>query len=148
VLGRVKSGLGRFSWAGVVATALDPACALQRGVGVKERTMQQTPQLSHHRFRVAVTARQLAVLVKRQPIGDAHLRNQAQRAAVSVACNLAESCGYDGAAKKRFLSIARGSALEVAVAYEIAGDLGDTAPVEEVLRLVGDIVAVLTKLSR
>jgi four helix bundle protein len=110
--------------------------------------MQQTLRLSHHRFRVVDTARKLAVLVKRHPIGDAHLRSQAQRAAVSVACNLAESCGYDGAAKKRFLSIARGSALEVAVTYEIAGDLGDTVPVEEVLRLVGDIVAVSTKIMR
>lgn len=110
--------------------------------------MDRKQQLSHHNFRVATTARKLAVLVKKHPIGDAHLRSQSQRAAVSVACNLAESCGYDGAAKKRFLGVARGSALEVAISYEIARDLGEAVPVDEVLTLVRAIVAVLTKLTR
>ena len=108
----------------------------------------QTTQLSHHNFRVATTARRLAVLVKQRPIADADLRNQAQRAAVSVACNVAESCGYSGAAKKRFLRIAKGSALEVAVSYEIAHDLGEQVPVKEILDLVREIAAVLTKIIR
>jgi four helix bundle protein len=95
-----------------------------------------------------MTAKRLAVLVKKRPIADTDLRNQAQRAAVSVACNIAESCGYSGAAKKRFLSIAKGSALEVAVNYEIAHDLGEQVPVEEVLDLVREIVGVLTKVIR
>lgn len=103
-------------------------------------------RLSHHRFRVALTARRLAVLVKQNPISDAHLRSQAQRAAISVACNIAESCGYNGDAKKRFLRIAKGSALEVAVSYEIACDLGDTLPVDDVLDLVREIVGVVTKI--
>jgi len=110
--------------------------------------MPTTHRLSHHNFRVAITARRLAVLVKQNPIADTDLRNQAQRAAVSVACNIAESCGYAGAAKKRFLRIAKGSALEVAVNYEIAHDLGEHVPVGQVLDLVREIVAVLTKIIR
>ena len=90
--------------------------------------MSTKHQRSHHNFRVATTARRLAVLVKQNPISDTDLRNQAQRAAISVPCNIAESCGYTGAAKNRFLRIAKGSALEVAVSQSGHGEAGSAWP--------------------
>lgn len=104
--------------------------------------------MTHHKFHLATLARKLAVLVKQSPIDDAELRNQSKRAAMSVACNVAESCGYDGAAKQRFFKIARGSAFEVAIAYEIALETGDIRDAAEILGLVRQVVAITTKLIR
>ena len=87
-------------------------------------------------------------MVKKHPIGDATLRYEAGRAAVSILCNAAESCSYDGRAKKRFLTIARGSAFEVAANYEVASDLGETLPLKEVLALIRQIVAISTSIIR
>ena len=104
--------------------------------------------MTHHKFHLVTLARQLVVLVKRNPIGDATLRNEAGRAAVSILCNAAESCSYDGRAKKRFLIIARGSAFEVAANYEVAAELGETVPVDDVLGLIRQIVAISTSIIR
>ncbi|MEM6992147.1 MAG: four helix bundle protein [Myxococcota bacterium] len=87
-------------------------------------------------------------LVGRRPIGDSDLRRQALRAAQSVVLNIAEGSAYDGAAEKRHFRIARASAIEVAAAYEIAADSGESVPEQEVLALVGHVYAVMTTLSR
>ena len=52
------------------------------------------------------------------------LRDQATRAAVSAALNLAESAGYDGGNKRRHERIAYGSAREARAAVELALALG------------------------
>ena len=92
---------------------------------------KQREMLSHHRLRVWAKARQLVRLVGKSPIGDAELRHQASRAAKSVGCNIAEGAALDGASKKKHYKIARGSAVEVVAAYELASDIGETAPVDD-----------------
>ena len=104
--------------------------------------------MTHHKFHLVTLARQLVVVVKKNPIGDATLRHEASRAAVSIMSNAAESCSYDGRAKKRFLTIARGSAFEVAVNYEVAVELGEKLPADQILNLVRQIVAISTSIIR
>ena len=104
--------------------------------------------MTHHKFHLVTLARRLVVLVKKNPIGDAALRHEAGRAAVSILSNAAESCSYDGRAKKRFLTIARGSAFELAANYEVAGELGEVLPIDEVLGLTRQIVAISTSIIR
>jgi four helix bundle protein len=53
------------------------------------------------------------------PPGNAEIRDQLRRAAASVVLNCAEACGKDGADRKRFFTIARGSALESAAALRV-----------------------------
>jgi four helix bundle protein len=52
------------------------------------------------------------------------LRDQATRAAVSAALNLAESIGYDGGNKRRHQKVAYGSAREAKAAVVLALTLG------------------------
>ena len=52
------------------------------------------------------------------------LRDQATRASVSAALNLAESAGYDGGNKRRHERIAYGSAREARAAVDLALALG------------------------
>ena len=112
------------------------------------RYAQQRHELSHHRLRVWQKARQLVRLVSKNPIGDAELRGQASRAAKSVGCNIAEGAALDGASKKRHYRIAKGSAVEVVAAYELASDIGETVPTDEVTRLGAAIASMLTGLIR
>ena len=104
--------------------------------------------LCHHRLEVWHLARELVRLVNRWPIGDAELRDQAERAARSVACNIAEGSALDGAAKKRHFRQARASTVEVVGAYEVAEDIGEKVPVAEVQALGARIAAMLFGLVR
>ena len=70
------------------------------------------------------------------------------RAAKSVGCNIAEGAALDGASKKRHYRIAKGSAVEVVAAYELASDIGETVPTDEVTRLGAAIASMLTGLIR
>jgi four helix bundle protein len=55
------------------------------------------------------------------PKGYAFLADQGRRASSSVVLNFAEGCGKSGRAEtRRFLSIARGSAYEVAAVFDVA----------------------------
>ena len=70
----------------------------------------------HHRLRVWNYSVELVRLVKQNALGDAELRDQSSRAAKSVALNIAEAAGLEGAAKKRHFRIARASFVEVVAA--------------------------------
>ena len=104
--------------------------------------------MSYRRLRVWEKAVELCRLCHREAVGDAELRRQAQNASKSVALNIAEGTGVRGAAQKRHYAIARGSAVEVAAAYEIANAIGESVPLEQVLELSNDIAAMLAGLLR
>ncbi len=104
--------------------------------------------LGHHRFLVWSRALELNRLVRRYPIGDAELRRQAQRAATSVALNIAEGAAQGGGARGRHFRIACGSVTEVAAAYEIADAIGESVPVAEILDRANQLAAMLSALIR
>ena len=57
--------------------------------------------------------------------GDAELRDQLDRASISIALNIAEGCGRRSPADKgRFYSMARGSATECAAILDLLGARG------------------------
>ena len=105
-------------------------------------------KLSHHRLRVYWRALKLAGLTQQHPIRRATLRRQAERAVDSVALNIAEAAGLDGKRNKSQFRIARGSALEVIAAYELASTYGEELPLDEVVAEGTAVVAMLTRLSR
>jgi four helix bundle protein len=85
----------------------------------------------------------LVKLVKAQRIENSELRDQAMRAAISVALNLAEGANRDRRAALNHFRIARGSAGEVGAAYEIASALGESVDSASVMALAGRITAML-----
>ena len=88
----------------------------------------------------------LVELCSNRPPDDAELRNQALRAAKSVALNIAEGAPLDGRARKRFFGIARASCMEVTAAYELARVVGEDVPVSDVIAKADEIYAMLTRL--
>lgn len=77
------------------------------------------------------------------------LVNQIRRAVVSICSNIAEGYGrYDDGDKKRFLSIARGSAYEVEAQLLVAKALGYADDIEEVVLLVQEVCALLNAARR
>ncbi len=90
---------------------------------------------------------ELVRLVSARRIGVAELRNQAIRAAISVGLNVSEGAALEGAARRRHFCIARGSASEVAAAYELAAAMGEGER-EDVETLCNDIAAMLSGLMR
>ena len=105
-------------------------------------------RLSHHNLRVYDFARHLASIAHRYPLRDAELRNQARRASISVVLNIAEGAGLDGRASKRHFQIAKASALETVAAYELASDMGESVPLDRVLRVGHSLASMLTRLVR
>ena len=95
---------------------------------------------------------QLAVLVYQtlQPCKDYSLRDQMQRAAVSVASNIAE--GHERGAKEfsHYLKIARGSASELRTQAYIATRVGllNTQQAQHIVEETKQINAMLFALSR
>ena len=85
--------------------------------------------------------RKLAPLLRVIAKHDRDLLDQLQRAASSVALNLAESRGRAGGDRRRHIQIAAGSAYEVQGALDVAAAWGwevDTRGVKPVLdRLIG-----------
>jgi four helix bundle protein len=72
-------------------------------------------------YRIALEFQTLACqLVPRR--GYAELRDQLDRASISIVLNIAEGCGRRSPADKgRFYSMARGSATECAAILDLAG---------------------------
>jgi four helix bundle protein len=85
-----------------------------------------TPRLDFERldvYRVAVEFHALAASL-RLPAGRRELRDQLDRAALSIVLNTAEGGGRTGAADKaRFYAMARGSAMECAALFDVLGNL-------------------------
>lgn len=66
-------------------------------------------------------AKQLPTLMSTWPSGSGYLQDQVRRALSSVLLNIAEGNGRSGTAdRKRFFTMARGSATEVASVMDIA----------------------------
>jgi four helix bundle protein len=107
--------------------------------------------LPHQRLLAYTVALELLALVRDANVRDPKLRDQALRAAKSVCLNIAEAAGRTGPLDKaRVFGIARGAALEVAAAIEIAAIAGDVEPNigERCAPLADRLYALLTGLSR
>ena len=107
--------------------------------------------LPHHRLLAFGVARELLLAVRDAGVRDAHLRDQAMRAAQSACLNAAEGAArVTRADKARAFTIARGEAVEAAAAVEIAALCGTAkqADAERVAVLCDRLVAMLTRLIR
>ena len=121
-----------------------------REEGMNNRAPRALP-LPHHRLVAYQVAIELLALVRDAKLRDAKLRDQAMRAAKSVCLNVAEASGRTSPADKaRVFGIARGEALEVAAALEIAQVVGevDGEVAERGMRVAARLYAVLTGLAR
>ena len=113
--------------------------------------MRDTVLLPHHRLMAYGAACELLRAVRDAGVRDAHLRDQAMRAAKSACLNCAEGAArVTRADKARAFAIARGEAGEAAAAVEIAAMCGAAAPgdAERVARRADRVVALLTPLVR
>jgi four helix bundle protein len=117
--------------------------------------MSETPYLDHENLDVYRCGIDFLVLATRVcaglPRGEADLRDQLRRAASSIPLNIAESCGKPGGPDRvRFLSIARGSALECGAILDVGAALQivDEATVARGKALLARIVAMLTRMTR
>ena len=103
-------------------------------------------------YQVALESAQAVAVASARWRGWAHLADQARRAACSVALNLAEGNAFDfgSPARRKFQSIAFGSAREVEAALELAAKLGlgDKRELEAARSLASRVAAILTKLCR
>jgi len=109
------------------------------------------PVLPHHRLHAYAVARDMLLAVRDARIRDAKLRDEALRAAKGVCLNCAEGAGrVTRADKARAFTVARGEAVEVAAAVEIAALMGDARAedAERVARLANRVIALLTGLVR
>ncbi|MCE9578269.1 MAG: four helix bundle protein [Deltaproteobacteria bacterium] len=114
--------------------------------------MNPTP--STHRFRAYDQSLE-AIRLARAPLArirraDRSLADQLQRAAASVALNLAEGARRRGRDRAHFYRIAAGSAAEARGCFDIAVAFGavETAEVAEAWRAFDAVVAMLYPLTR
>jgi four helix bundle protein len=108
-------------------------------------------RLPHHKLRAYGVALLLLEAVRGARIRDAHLRDQAMRAAKSACLNAAEGAGrVTRADKARCFAIARAEAGEAASAVEIAVAAGDAdaGALDAVLQHADAFVAMMTGLIR
>jgi four helix bundle protein len=87
--------------------------------------------------------RKLAPIVPAIAKHDRDLVDQLQRAASSVALNLAESQGRAGGDRRRHIQIAAGSAFEVRGALEVADAWGWTLDTSEVMPVLNRLIGLL-----
>jgi four helix bundle protein len=88
-------------------------------------TTRHAPQHTLKAYGIAV---KLVIAVRDARVSDAHLRDQAMRAAKSTALNCAEGAGrVTRADKARAYAVARGECLEACAAIEIASLCGATS---------------------
>ena len=117
--------------------------------GRKERAIMR--KLPHQKLLAYEVAMKLLESVREAKIRDAHLRDQAMRAAKSAVLNTAEAAGrVTRADKARAITIARGEACEAAAAVEVAVAAGDAdaAILEVVLGHADHFVALATGFLR
>ncbi len=108
-----------------------------------------SPVRPHQRLLAYQVALRFAAAVHAAAIRDAHLRDQALRAATSACLNTAEGAArVSRADRSRSFVIARAEACEAAAAVEIAAAASFTAPANlpPVLSLADHLVALLTGL--
>ena len=113
--------------------------------------MSLTRLLPHHKLQAFGVAMQLLAAVREARIRDAHLRDQAMRAAKSACLNCSEGAGrVSRADKARAFTIARGEACEAAAAVEIAVAAGDAEArsLAAVVEHADRFVAMMTALIR
>ena len=118
--------------------------------------MKEPPYLDHENLDVYRCAMDFFLVMATRfgaalPRGESELRDQLKRASMSIPLNIAESCGKTSAPERaRFLSIARGSALECGAILDVAVATGvlDPTPVGAAKSLLARIVAMLTKMTR
>jgi len=98
--------------------------------------------------KAVVRTHELLATLPRAAGGD--LKNQLQRASVSVALNLAEATGRRGQDRRRFFDIAMGSARETREGLALLAALGylDEMQVSELDRKWDRICAVLYRVIR
>jgi four helix bundle protein len=114
-----------------------------------------TPRLDHENLDVYRCAAEFLALALRVagslPRGEAELRDQLKRAAISIVLNIAEGSGKPTAADRaRFHAIARGSAMECGAlidVYLIAGWI-EATQAEYGKGLLVRIVSMLTRMCR
>ena len=112
--------------------------------------MSLTRLLPHHKLHAFDVAMKLLAAVREARIRDAHLRDQAMRAAKSACLNCSEGAGrVSRADKARAFTIARGEACEAA-AVEIAVAAGDAEArsLAAVVEHADRFVAMMTALIR
>jgi len=113
--------------------------------------MLDKPLLPHHKLIAFGVATQLLVAVRDAGVRDAHLRDQALRAAQSACLNVAEGAArVTRADKARAFTVARGEAVEAAAAVEIAVLCGAAkqADSDRVAAIVHRLVGLLPRLIR
>ena len=118
---------------------------------MQERHSAEQRRLPHHKLVAYGVAIQLLEAVRGARIRDAHLRDQAMRAAKSACLNAAEGAGrVTRADKARCFAIARAEAGEAASAVEIAVAAGDAdaAVLESVIAHADRFIAMMTGLIR
>jgi four helix bundle protein len=113
--------------------------------------MLERPVLPHHKLHAFGVAKELLLAVKAADVRDAHLRDQAMRAAESACLNIAEGAArVTRADKGRAFTIGRAEAVEAAAAIEIAALCGTAkqSDSDRVAVIVDRLVAMLTRLIR
>jgi len=108
-------------------------------------------KLPHQKLLAYEVAMKLLESVRDARIRDAHLRDQAMRAAKSAVLNTAEAAGrVTRADKARVITIARGEACEAAAAVEVAVAAGeaDAAKLDAVMAYADRFVALATGFIR
>jgi four helix bundle protein len=108
-------------------------------------------RLPHHKLVAYEVALELITAVKAADVKDAHLRDQAKRAAGRAALNTAEAAGRTSPADRaRVFGIARGEASEAAAAVEIAALQGEANPeaAAQCIAIADRLVGLLTGLIR
>ena len=105
----------------------------------------------HERFeayQISIQFLKIALsLVDQLPRGNAHLRDQLKRAAISVPLNIAEGSGkIEKPDRLRFYSIARGSAMECAAICDVILLIDDrlSRSAEEAKSLLESVTKILT----
>ncbi|MGE0455345.1 MAG: four helix bundle protein [Vicinamibacteria bacterium] len=142
--------------AGLAFGGVSAALAGPTSAPAQDREPQPDAWLEHDRldaYRVSLEFQQVAARLCRGK-GLGALRDQLDRASVSICLNTAEGAGRSSAAEKaHFFSIARGSATESAAALDLLLARGLVSPVDHrrarslLIRIVSMLVGLMRRFS-